>query len=132
MLLSARGQLHQLSFLRAQIPKVQKDCQVKQLFALLGSACIKTARRVGEIEPRFSFNLWYKHLSTFAKVLSRKDKKTKHIFKSLVVANNFVIFILQEKSSFCKQFTTNVFYFYFISLKRGTILLKFILKVKYK
>ena len=39
--------------LRSKIPKAQKDSQIKQLFALLGSACIKAAREhVDEIEPR--------------------------------------------------------------------------------
>ena len=38
--------------LRAQIPKAQKDSQVKQLLALLGSAGVKAARKlVDEIDP---------------------------------------------------------------------------------
>ena len=37
--------------LRAQIPKVQKDSKFNQLFVLLGSACIKAARKyVDEID----------------------------------------------------------------------------------
>ena len=39
--------------LRMQIPKVQKDSQVKLLFALSGSAGIKAARKnIDEIDPR--------------------------------------------------------------------------------
>ena len=38
--------------LRSQIPKVQKDSQVKQLFALLGSVSVKAAgKHVDEIDP---------------------------------------------------------------------------------
>ena len=37
--------------LHAQIPKVQKDSQVKQLFALLGPSSVKAAcKQVGEID----------------------------------------------------------------------------------
>ena len=35
------------------IPKAQKDSQVKQLFALFGSACVKAvSKHVDEIDPR--------------------------------------------------------------------------------
>ena len=38
--------------LRAQIPKAQKDSQVKQLFALLGSARVKAVpKNIDEIDP---------------------------------------------------------------------------------
>ena len=38
--------------LRTQIPKAQKDSQLKQLFALSGSAGVKAARKhVDEIDP---------------------------------------------------------------------------------
>ena len=40
-------------FLRSQIPKAQKDSQLKQLFVLLGSASVKAAsKHVDEIDPR--------------------------------------------------------------------------------
>ena len=39
--------------LHAQSPKAQKDGQLKQLFAVLGSAWVKAARKpVDEIDPR--------------------------------------------------------------------------------
>ena len=38
--------------LHLQIPKVQKDNQLKQLFALSGSACVKAVHKhVDEIDP---------------------------------------------------------------------------------
>jgi len=47
--------------LRKQIPKAQKDSQVKQLFALSGSAGVKAARKhVDEIDP------WLQVLNVFA------------------------------------------------------------------
>ena len=62
-------------FLPAQIPKVQKDSQVKQLFALSGSALIKVAcTRIDEIEPR--------HLTDVAR--SQIDfEQTKEVFLEL-------------------------------------------------
>ena len=51
-----RGQFHQrvyVQLLHAQIPKAQKDSQVKQLFALSGSLRIKAVpKHVDEIDPR--------------------------------------------------------------------------------
>ena len=39
--------------LRMQSPKAQKDGQIKQLFAILGSACVKAAcKYIDEIYPR--------------------------------------------------------------------------------
>ena len=44
--------------LRAQIPKAQKDSQVKQLFVLSGSSCINAAgKHVDEFDP------WPRHLN---------------------------------------------------------------------
>ena len=38
--------------LRTQIPKMKKDSQIKQLFALLGPAWVKAARKhIDEIDP---------------------------------------------------------------------------------
>ena len=49
------GQFHQhfmRSFYACRSKKHQKDSQVKQLFAILGSACIKAARKhIDEIDP---------------------------------------------------------------------------------
>ena len=39
--------------LGAQIPKLQKDSQIKQLFVLSGPACVKADQKhVDEIDPR--------------------------------------------------------------------------------
>ena len=41
--------------LRTKIPKAQKDSQIKQLFALLGPACVQAApKHVDEIDPSCS------------------------------------------------------------------------------
>ena len=65
-------------FLRAKIPKAQKNSQVKQLFSLLGSVRVKAVRKhVGEISPRSfktnllprqSFRVWHRNaVRTFAR-----------------------------------------------------------------
>ena len=52
--------------LRSQIPKAQKDCQVKQLFVLSGSARVKAERKNNdEIDPCY--------LSHFSALLSPKE-----------------------------------------------------------
>ena len=54
-----------MQLLRKQAPKVQKDSQVKQLFALLGSARVKAAHNnVDEIDP-----CWMSNLEMKAKIL---------------------------------------------------------------
>ena len=54
----SRGQFHQHSTNSFYAQRSQKritDCQVKQLFALLGSVCVKAAsKHVDEIDPRSS------------------------------------------------------------------------------
>ena len=51
-----RGQFHQYAYaqlLHTQIPKAQKDSQVKQLFALMGSVCVKgVCKQIDEIYLR--------------------------------------------------------------------------------
>ena len=47
-----------MQLLRAQIPKVQKDSQLKQLCTLLGSAGVKDVwNYIDEIDTRKRFNL---------------------------------------------------------------------------
>ena len=57
----SRFQFHQRVYaqlLRTQVPKAQKDSQLKQLFALSGSACVKAARKhVNKIDPGRSFKI---------------------------------------------------------------------------
>ena len=54
--------------LQVQIPKAQKNSQVKQLFALTGSAGVKAAHRhVGEIEPLSKVFLYNFDCGYFAK-----------------------------------------------------------------
>ena len=50
--------------LHTQIPKAQKDSQIKQLFELLGPACVKAARKhVDEIDPCWGLPSIFGHLT---------------------------------------------------------------------
>ena len=57
--------------LHAKIPKVQKDSQVRQLFAVLGSVYVKAAHKhVGEIDP------WWVNIGSVSPTLWKKCKCT--------------------------------------------------------
>ena len=72
-----QGQFHQhftSSFYTHRSQKREKDIQVKQLFALLGSVCVKTAcKHVVEIDPRSRFHqpMGAKYKCTFPESLSQ-------------------------------------------------------------
>ena len=73
LLLISWGQFHQcvhVQLLCTQIPKAQKDSQVKQLFALLGSPCVKAARKqVDEFDPTCQIHHDFVSTSRFQQLL---------------------------------------------------------------